>query len=496
MEELDEFTREDKREFSQRMQSYEFSPYDFRNERMDADVSTIIGESLADYYGNSGTVIVGRDYREESGAVKDGVITGLYEEGCDVRQVGPAPTDMVSFFIDLFGAEGGVSVTASHVPPGYRGLKPLNYQGRILDAEEMEEVFTDEVQEFIDNHDFPADIGESYLYLGDRDKDNFGVYRELYIEELGRRHDGLFDEFLTGLEVVVDPGNGVGGLTLPPLLEYLGVEEDDLYLINYELDPEFSGRGPDPTAEGALEPLKKEVVSRDADLGMALDGDADRVVFVNERGEKVSGDESLAILSEKYLSAESPEDGSGEIAMSANTSQLVEDCIVEKGGKRTYHPVGAVFPAKRALENERVILGGQPNGHFLDPYIPYDSGTLFGAVMAGIVKEKDESMSQIQDGLPAYDISKKDFPSEEKHRAVGVFRDMTGLEISDTDFEGIYRTKIAEDTIGDFETFDNLIFRAAGTEDAIRLILEKEKSSETLKGIVGALERKMERKSK
>jgi len=473
---------ESKRSFPERMAEHDFGAYDFRNNSMDANDAYRLGKSLSDFYGDDGQVIVGNDHREYSEPIKNALIDGLVDHGTEVKYIGLAPTDMVAHQVNAQEAEGGVAVTASHMPPDYRGLKPLNEQGRIFDEEELEQVFNSYTEFTNTKQDY--NVWQTDLRT-DWFNGNYNFVKEVhkdYISAAADRYDDLFDDDLSGLQVAVDPGNGVGSLTLPRLLNELGVEENDLYVINQELDPEFSGRGPDPT-ESSLEDLKNTVDQKDADLGIALDGDADRAVFVNENSERVMGDESLTILSEKYL-REAPESREMYgVVCSANTSQMLEDWITSEHGNKgplgtvNYQPVGAVFTAKKTLESEKTIFGGQPNGHLLDPeFVPYDSGTLPGAVMAGVIQE-NQRLSSLQEQLPSYEITKTNWEVEDKAAAIKTLKNQFGsLSVHGVHRADMNMERIAEATGAN----DKIIFRPSGSEPVIRLKIEHRTSSEML----------------
>lgn len=471
--------------FPERMAEHDFGAYDFRNNSMDADDAYRLGKSLSDFYNNKGPVIVGNDHREHSEDIKNALIDGLVDYGTEVDYIGLAPTDLVAYQVSAQEVEGGVAVTASHMPPEYRGLKPLNEEGRIFDEDELEQVFNSYL-------DFTDNKKEYYSWQTDLKTDWFGESYNLnekvhedYISAALDRYYSLFDEDLSGLEVAVDPGNGVGSLTLPRLLKELGVKDDDLYVINQELDPEFSGRGSDPT-ESDLEGLRSTISREDADLGIALDGDADRAVFVNENAEKILGDESLTILSEKYLQETPDQNNINGVVCSANTSQMLEDWITREPhdgdilGTVNFQPVGAVFTAKHALKNKDTVFGGQPNGHLLDPnFVPYDSGTVAGAVMAGIAHE-NQGLSYLQDELPSYEITKTDWEVEDKDAAMKVLKDQFG----GLNTHGIHRADMNSEKITEaIDLNDKIIFRPSGTEPVIRLKIEHRASSEILNKI-------------
>ncbi len=462
------------------MQEYGFSAYDFRGAEVDEDDAYRLGFALSDFF-DPGTVVVGRDHRSRSKRMKDALIAGLRPE-IEVEDVGMATTDLVSYTTMVKETSGGVAVTASHMPPGYHGIKPLTSEGRIFDEGELRKTL-ELYRENSERKSVYPEFQERHL----------GKPYENYVEALVSRYDEMFEEDLSGMRIGVDTGNGVGVLTLPFALKSLGVEEDDLYLVNQEIDPDFPGRDPDPVRD-ELRELSELVFEEELDIGLALDGDADRVVYVNEKGEKISGDESLGILAEKYL--EGTEAERPLIACSGNTSQLVEDKVVRAGGFMDYQPVGAVFPAKRALENDDVIIGGQPNGHFLDPsFTPYDSGTLFGVLMPGVMKQRLKSLGDLQRDLPQYDISRMNFETGEKEKALEVLRNMVGIRAADRDFNGIYRTKIGGGALSDVGLSRNLIFRSSGSEDVLRLTLESKINAELLGELGDELQRELEEQS-
>lgn len=451
------------------MEEHDFGSYDFRNDSMNVNEAYRLGKSLSKVYQDDSKIIVGRDHRKYSGSIKNGLIDGLTEGGTEVEYIGLAPTDLVAHQIVEQEAEGGVAVTSSHMPPDYRGLKPLNHQGRIFDEKELKEV--------LDRYKELPSIERNYTerHTGFKDDIRYDVL-ENYVSSAVERYNQLFDQDLSGLEVAVDPGNGVGALTLPILLNELGVDKDDLYLINGDLDPEFSGRGPDPT-ESNLEGLGDTVIREDADLGIALDGDADRAVFVNENGEKVPGDESLAILGETYL--ERDELKYQSIACSINTSPVVADHLQkdpDPKGTIDYTPVGAVFTAKKALnQKDHIEFGGQPNGHFLDSgFVPYDSGTLLGAAMSGIVNKKNSTLSELQGDMPSYNvyednISPESVNADSKAEALEKLRKSVSQKGDTVKVPRAFRTEIGgKEPIQNKDVGYTVIFRQSGNENLVR----------------------------
>lgn len=428
--------------------------YDYRGEDFDEDDGYMFGLALGEMI--NGNFIVGRDHRVNSEKIKDAAVQGLDYTGNEVTDVGLAPTDMVSYLVRELDADGGLVITASHMANHFHGLKPLNSQGRILDGEELDLG----TENFLENQ-----VTRPVYRKNEEEASNFS---DLYLNDIVSRYNELFDDDLSDVRIGVDPGHGMASVTLPYVLRELG-DEEDIYFINNDLDPFFSERNPDPT-EDSLEELSDLVVENDLDIGIALDGDADRAVYLNEEGEKVSGDESLAILGEKYLSANG-EEAKG-IACSGNTSFLVQDRMNSLNAVVEYQPVGAVFTAKAALSTgePNIVFGGQPNGHFIDPeFTPYDSGTLMAAVMPGIIKEKDSSLSEIQKELPQYIIHRENEEVEDKGEALE-----RKIETLDEKIAG--QTGIAKG----LKNGQIITLRTSGTEPVIRKTVETPHPEETM----------------
>ena len=437
----------------------DFGAYDSRGPNFDSDDAYRLGIAYGDMI--QGMYVVGRDHRTDSKDIEDALIQGLNEQGVKVLDVGLAPTDMVSYIVQSSSADAGAIATASHMPPDYHGIKPLNAEGRIFDASELDMA----MENFLGNQvSRPAYI--------EADKESSGEFHDDYIDAVVSRYYEIFEEDLKGVSIGVDPGHGMAATTVPEVLEKLGLNQGkDFFLVNDELDPEFPDRNPDPTEEN-LQDLSNLVLEQGLDLGVALDGDADRVVYINEKGEKVSGDESLAILGEKYL--ETVKDNAAA-SISANSSALVQEHINAAGGVIDYEPVGAVFPAKTSLKDKspKTVFGGQPNGHYLDPeFTPYDSGTLFSTIMPGIIKEKNQKLSELQEKLPKYIVQRKNIPTENKEQLV--------KELN----KGLDKNLLTENgVIKGLKNGQVITMRPSGTEPVVRLTVETPNPNKTIKDL-------------
>jgi phosphomannomutase/phosphoglucomutase len=416
-----------------------FGKYDIRGsvpEELDSKIVFGVARSLGEFYGE-GRVLVGRDHRESSRIFSEAMKSGLASQGLEVVDVGLATTDAVAWKASEGDHVGGVVLTASHMPPEFGGIKPLNHEGRILTNEEQDKV----KERYGDQEDCQA-----YGEVSETD------ISEEYISSAIRQVEGLVGE--ANVKVVVDPGNGVGGLYLPEILRSLGAE---VKMINAEPDPEFPNRSPEPCKEN-IDNLSSAVKQVDADLGVALDGDADRAVFVDEEGEFVSGEQSLAILSRLYSKS-----GVDEIVVSVDAGLVVRDAIKPKGGNIRQVPPGAVFTALECQDGAG--FGGQPNGHLMDPdFVPYDSGTFPGAIMAGLAS--NESLSSRKRNLPDYNEEKLNYETNSKQDvARGAAIGLTDEGWSFTEKKGAY--------VGTKDR-QRLLLRPSGSEPVIRVSLQSE----------------------
>ncbi|MFC7074542.1 phosphoglucosamine mutase [Halovenus rubra] len=301
-----------------------------------ASVALAVGRALGV---DTTRVVVGRDPRESGKALVDALSAGLRESGTDVVDLGLAATPTIARAVSWEDADAGAAVTASHNPAQDNGIKLWQPTGQAFDADLREAIETR--------------IEQSQSALADWD--GFGDriardYTETHCEQI------VSEVTVTEpLSVVVDVGNGAGGVTADALGK-LGCE---LNTLNAQPDGTFPGRPSEPTAEHC-EALTTQVAYSDAALGIAHDGDADRMRAVTADGEFLSGDELLAILAR-----EAAEPGE-RVAVPVDTSLAVEDHLDDAGIETTRTPVGDVYVAQRASEPD-VGFGGEPSGAWIWP---------------------------------------------------------------------------------------------------------------------------------
>jgi phosphoglucosamine mutase len=292
---------------------------------------------------NADRIVVGRDPRNSGEWLLEAVRAGVRECGADVIDVGMVATPTLARAVGWEDADAGIIVTASHNPPEDNGLKLWNPSGQAFDAAQC-----DRIEERIAAEDYDLggwDDGGSSTRIEDTN--------ERHIEALVSAVDE--DGSLDGLSVVVDLGNGAGGVTVDALSR-LGCTVE---VMNGEPDGSFPNRPSEPTEENC-KALCERVAETDADLGIAHDGDADRMMAVDELGEFVPKDVLLALFARKAAS-----EGT-RVAVPVDTGLVVDDELGKIGASVTHTRVGDVYVAERTTEPD-VVFGGEPSGAWIWP---------------------------------------------------------------------------------------------------------------------------------
>ncbi len=307
-------------------------------EAVTAELALDVGRAVASEGYNR--VVLGRDARESGQFLGDALSAGLREGGADVVRVGVAPTPAVARAVEWFDGDAGVVITASHNPPEDNGIKLWTASGKAFGPADREAI-AGRVQ------------AESYDLAR---WDEIGSQSRL--EGVIDRHAETLREAVSlarPLSVVVDVGNGTGGVTADALTD-LGC---DVRTLNAQLDGRFPGRPSEPNEE-TLGALMAFVAGTDADLGIAHDGDADRMMAVDERGRFVPKDALFALFARAAA-------GEGDrVAAPVDTSLAVDDALAAVGASVTRTPVGDVYVAERATEPD-VVFGGEPSGAWIWP---------------------------------------------------------------------------------------------------------------------------------
>ncbi len=314
-----------------------FRSYDIRG-LLDEVTPLLARRVAANLVRSSGAtrVIVGRDARETSPALLEAAVEGIVLAGAVAVDIGACTTSLFNFAavndpsIDL-----GIMITASHNPPEYNGIKAVHGNGEPISGKEM--------QPFSEEDPIPASVP------GMREN---AQPTSRYLEACLSR--GVPD--LSGTKIVVDYGNGMGVVTVRELLKRLHADVVELYP---EPDARFPNHEANPAKEETLHDLSLAVVREGAALGIALDGDADRIAFVDERGVPVRGDQTLGLLSMDLLSR-TP---GASVATTVNMSRIVEETVRAFGGVSYLSKVGRTNVI-RLMREKQIALGGEFSGHF------------------------------------------------------------------------------------------------------------------------------------
>jgi phosphomannomutase/phosphoglucomutase len=315
---------------------------------------------------DSAKISVGMDTRLHSPAIRDSLIKGLTESGINVTDLGVCPTPLQYFTLHELALDGGIMITGSHNPPEFNGFK-LSVGKRTIFGEAIQEI-----RKIIDSGD---------LKTGSGSVDSYDVIKN-YISCV----KGKF-ESLSGIKVVVDAGNGTGGLVAPELMRALGAEVVELYC---EPDGNFPNHHPDPTLTESLQDLIAKVREEKAHAGIGYDGDADRIGVVDEEGNIIWGD-SLMIIFSRDILKESP---GAKIIGEVKCSQTMYDDIAAHGGVPIMWKTGHSL-IKEKMKKEEALLAGEMSGHlfFKHRYFGYDDAIYASLRLMEIIKKAGEPYS-------------------------------------------------------------------------------------------------------
>ncbi|HNS48424.1 MAG TPA: phosphoglucosamine mutase [bacterium] len=341
---------------------------------------------LAAAFGNflpKGPVLIGRDSRPSGKTARQSVAAGLLLTGHQVVDLGLVPTPAVGFAVPVLKARGAVVITASHNPAEWNGLKFLDDRGLYLGPESLRSVYapdrtTDPAGRGSGDESVPADILNDYLDA---------VVEQVDLRLLKKRR----------LKVVVDAVNGAAGYPAARLLERLGAE---FFLLNGEPTGLFT-HPPEPRPEH-LGQLAEEVRRREADLGLALDPDGDRLALISESGIPLSEELTLAFCVEAVL-----EKKPGGVVTNLSTSQMVEEIAARFAVPFERTPVGEFFVARRMLELDAVI-GGEGNGGVILPAChPGRDGLVAAALLLELLARRNEPVSRLAARLDRFCLLKE-----------------------------------------------------------------------------------------
>lgn len=395
--------------------------------------------------GEGDAVLLGRDSRTSGPMLARAATAGLQSVGCGVVDLGIVPTPTLLLAVEQAGAAGGIGVTASHNPAEWNALKFAGPEGMFLDEERM-----GCFRSLLEGDPERAPWDALGAVEEDRDAVARHVDRILDLPQLDV--EGLRSR---GFRVALDCVRGAGGTIMPPLLEALGC---DVAAIGTETDGRFP-RDPEPSAEN-LGALCELVGKHDADVGFAVDPDVDRLALVDERGEAVGEDMTLALAAAAVL-----ERSPGTVVTNLSTSQVVGDVARAAGGTLVRARVGEINVARR-MQREGAVVGGEGNGGVILPALHHTRDAPLGAALVlQHMLDRGELLSALVGRWPVYNIVKEKvrFPRTALENAYAALEeDLAAPERDTTD--GLRLSWPGERVW--------LHVRPSGTEPVVRLIAE------------------------
>jgi phosphomannomutase / phosphoglucomutase len=355
-----------------------FREYDIRGRYpVDLNSETVykLGLSIGTYLAGKGArkISLGRDCRLSSPEIHDTLLKGLTETGLSVADIGMVPTPLMYFSIHHLKLDGGVQITGSHNPPEDNGFK-INLGTGSVYGEEIQKI---------------REISEAEIFQKGSGKiEEFDVVTP-YIAHLKKN-------LIPGnikRKVVVDAGNGVGCLVGPQIYRAMGVDVKEIFCVP---DGNFPNHHPDPTIPANLTQLIKEVADRSADLGIAFDGDADRIGVVDRDGNVIWGDQLMIIFSRDLLERNPGAKIIGEV----KCSQALYDDIKKHGGTPIMWKAGHSL-IKSKMKEVHAIFAGEMSGHlfFGDRYFGYDDAIYAGARLLEILTRKPVTVRELLSGV-------------------------------------------------------------------------------------------------
>ncbi|GBD19384.1 Phosphomannomutase/phosphoglucomutase [bacterium HR27] len=351
-----------------------FKAYDVRGvypEELDEELAYRIGRAYALYL-RPRHVVVGRDMRISSPALAEAIIRGLLDQGVDVTNVGLVSTDALYFAVGKYRFDGGVMVTASHNPPEYNGFKLCREEAQALSLDSG----IGEIRDLVLRGEFPEP--ERRGTLVERDiLDDFAAHVLSFIDT----------SIIKPFTIVVDAGNGMGGLIAPKVLGRLPVRIIPLY---FELDGRFPNHVPNPIEPENVRDVQHAIREHRADMGIAFDGDADRMFILDEQARLVGGDMVTALVA-KTLLQKHP---GAKIVYNLICSRAVPETIRQYGGVPIRSRVGHSF-IKALMRQHDAIFGGEHSGHFYFRDNWYaDSGIIAAVTVLELLSREGVTVSQ------------------------------------------------------------------------------------------------------
>lgn len=436
------------------------------------ELALSVGQAVAghvqDRKGESDTVVVARDGRETGVALTSAVEAGLSSGGVTVRRAGQLPTPALAF---ASRGRHGIVLTASHNPPPDNGIK----------------LFTDGTEYDRDaEQDIERRIGDGTAQAawdewGETERiEPLPAYREAVV-----RYARTFGDSLDGLTIAVDCGTGMASLGTPQVLTSLGA---DVQALNANVDGHFPARESKPTAE-TLGDLRRFVKGGDATFGIAHDGDADRIVILDESGEVVHEDTVLAILAEKYVSESEASDP--VVVTTPNASGRIDERVENAGGRVERVRLGALHEGIAAAReagtaDTTVVFAAEPWKHIHPAFGEWIDGIASAALLSLLIG--DQGLETLREPVSERPYRKESVscPDEKKEDAMTKLRKTLPERFPESAVDTDHGVRL------DLDAGAWTLVRPSGTEPYIRVYAESEQVDELVADVVGCVEQAVE----
>jgi phosphomannomutase/phosphoglucomutase len=418
-----------------------FRQYDIRGvvgDDVTPEVAEAIGRGFATLVRrrlekDSPVLALGRDNRLSSNELADAVKRGMLAAGAQVIDVGLVPTPAHSFAMAYWETDGGLQVTGSHNPPQYNGFKMAISGGSIYGE------MIQEVRRIIEQEDWESGEGRA---------ENRAVL-EIYVREVAAKF-----QISRPVKVVVDCGNGTGSIVAVDMLKALG-QNVDVIPIFCESDGTFPNHHPDPVVDRNLVDIIAKVKETGADLGVAFDGDADRIGAIDDRGRIVRGDTLLLLYGLDLLEKRGP---GQKVVFDVKCTQALPEVLEQHGGVPVLNATGHSLIKKR-MKEEHALLAGELSGHIMfgDNYYGFDDALYGACLLIDIVARRQGTLAEWTDTFPQFvSTSELRYPASEETkfeivgRAVEHFRkdhevvDVDGARVLFGDGWGLIRASNTE----------------------------------------------------
>jgi phosphomannomutase / phosphoglucomutase len=395
-----------------------FREYDIRgiaDRDYDASFAGELGRAFGTLVAEHGgkRVSVGRDCRLTSDKYAAAVRDGITSTGVDVLDIGVCPTPLVYFSLFHWGLDGGIQVTGSHNPAEYNGFKVS------LGTESLHGDAIQDLRRRIEGKRYRTGAGTV------TQRAVIPEYEDYVVQNVG--------PLARPIKVVVDAGNGTGGPVGPSLYRRLGAEVVDIFC---DMDGRFPNHHPDPTVEDNMRHLVAKVADTGAELGIAFDGDSDRIGVVDAAGRMIWGDELLVLYARDVLSR----NPKAIVVSEVKCSQRLYDDIAAKGGNGIMWKAGHSL-LKAKMKETGALLGGEMSGHifFKERWFGFDDGIYAGARLLEILGRTGKTVAELLSDLPpSYSTPeiRIDCPDDVKFRVADAVRDRfraEGRELIDID---------------------------------------------------------------